>query len=372
MQYIMNRAVGGMEEHVVLLGRHLDRSRFEVFSVCPDYPEVASFRVALEAASDDLAALACDYQHLGGFWKLVRQMRAWRVDVVHMHSGWWRGNILAYLAAKLAGAKAVVITEHQAPDAPEPFLPRVIRNLFSGLLVDATVSVSVKNVTQRAKYLSLPASRGHVVDNGVDVDDFVPIPSAAIAEVRERHAIPTDAIILGSLVRFEPEKGLNYLLDAMPQILAACPRAHLFLVGDGSLRQELDEQAVRLGVREQVTFAGFQTAPRPYLAAIDVFVLPVPYGSMSIALLEAMAMRKAVVMTFGGEGEAVVHGETGYCAEPRNPASIAEYVIRLLQDDALRLGMGERARRHIEDHFSAATTARKLERIYERVTGRGS
>ncbi len=365
MQYIMNRAVGGMEEHVVLLARHMDRRQFEVFSVCPDYPEVQSFRDALAEHSDGFAAISFDHQHLGGFWSLLRTMRKWRIDVIHMHSGWWRGNILACLAARLAGVRSIVITEHQAPEHPEPLLPRMVRNALSRHVVDATVSVSVKNLNQRSQFLDLPASRSHVVDNGVDVDDFQPIAAERIAAVRRQHGIPDDALIVGTLVRFEPEKGLNYLIDAMPGIVRGCPRAHLLMVGDGSLRLELEAQVARLGLTEHVHFTGFQTEPRPYFGVIDVFVLPVPYGSMSIALLEAMAMGKAVVMTFGGDGEAVVHDQTGLCAEPRSAASIEEYVLQLLQDDERRREMGARARAHIATNFSAATTARKLERIYQ-------
>jgi glycosyltransferase involved in cell wall biosynthesis len=113
-----------------------------------------------------------------------------------------------------------------------------------------------------------------------------------------------------------------------------------------------------------VTFAGYQPEPRPYMGLIDAFVLPVPVGSMSIALLEAMAMRRAVVITFGGPGEAVVDGETGLWAEPRNPASIADAILKILRDPATRDRLGLAARRYVEERFSARVTARKLEKVY--------
>jgi glycosyltransferase involved in cell wall biosynthesis len=81
-------------------------------------------------------------------------------------------------------------------------------------------------------------------------------------------------------------------------------------------------------------------------------------------LLEAMAMERAVVMTFGGKGEAVVHEQNGLVAEPRNPDAIADAVIKLLESAELRTKLGVAARRHVEEHFSAGTTARKLEGIY--------
>jgi glycosyltransferase involved in cell wall biosynthesis len=137
-------------------------------------------------------------------------------------------------------------------------------------------------------------------------------------------------------------------------------------VGDGSLRGDLERQAAALGLADRVRFPGFQADPRPYLGLIDTFVLPVPVGSMSIGLLEAMAMQRPVVITFGGQGEAVIDGVNGFCAEPRNPDAIATAVIRLLREPELRRQFGEAARRRVEDEFSAQGAARHLERLYAR------
>jgi glycosyltransferase involved in cell wall biosynthesis len=150
----------------------------------------------------------------------------------------------------------------------------------------------------------------------------------------------------------------------MPKIRAACPNAYFLMVGDGSLRCQLESQVAELGLTEYVRFAGFQSNPRPFFGLIDAFVLPVPVGSMSIALLEAMAMQRAVVITFGGEGEAVVHGQSGFWAKPCDPDSLAESIIPILQSPELKKALGEAARQRIEEHFSAPQVARKLEKLY--------
>jgi glycosyltransferase involved in cell wall biosynthesis len=138
------------------------------------------------------------------------------------------------------------------------------------------------------------------------------------------------------------------------------------MVGDGSLRQALAQQARDLGVAEYVRFTGFQRNPKPFLGLMDVFVLPVPVGSMSIGLLEAMAMRRAVVITFGGKGEAVIHGESGFCAEPRDPVSIAHHVTQILQNPEMQHRFGEAARRRVEEEFSAQRVARVLGDLYQK------
>ncbi|MDZ4721213.1 MAG: glycosyltransferase family 4 protein [Roseiflexaceae bacterium] len=364
--YSNTRLVGGMEEHIELIARHVDRSKFEVFAICPSMESVQPHRESLIRYSDHFAGITFDHEHPGNFPKLVQQIHDWRIDVMHMHNGYYRGQMLSYFAARLAGVQRVYVTEHLVPQQPELAHHTLMRNWFVRS-IDGLICVSQKNYQGRAKFLYTPPDRTHIVENGIDTDDFQEIPQALLTSLRQQYQIPQDAQIIGTLVRFEPEKGLSYLIDAMAQIRAACPRAHLLMVGDGSLREELAAQAAHLGISEYVHFVGFQTEPRPYLGLMDVFALPVPVGSMSIALLEAMAMRRAVVMTFGGEGEAVVHGQTGLCAEPRNPTALADAIISILQSDTLRLKLGNAARQHVEDHFSAATTARKLEKLYSRL-----
>jgi glycosyltransferase involved in cell wall biosynthesis len=360
--------VGGMEEHVELLARHLDRRQFEVFSICPDWEATEPFYRSLAQVSDHIAKATPDRRHgivrlFKECSRLYRYLRTWQIDVMHMHSTTYRGQVFALLVARIAGVKQVYVTEHLAPDQDLPWLESSLRALVSGL-VNGVVCVSEKNYLARSQHIYTPKQSTLVVNNGVDLDDFPPIPEETLAELRKRHQIPDEALVVGTVVRFEPEKGLTYLVDAMPAIKAACPRAYFLMVGDGSIRQELQMQVDKLGLTDSVGFVGFQSDPRPYLGLIDAFVLPVPVGSMSIGLLEAMAMRCAVVITGGGEGEAVIHGQSGFCAEPRNPASIAQYVIQLLQDEELRSQMGEAAYQRVADTFSAQQVARSLEQLY--------
>lgn len=361
--------IGGMEEHVELLAGHLDRQHYEVFGICPEHPDFAVFHDSLVAKADHVAAISTD--HRTGFRSrlheavsLYKQLRTWHIDVLHLHSGGFDGNVSSFVVARLAGIRRVFLTEHLAPEAPLPRSARWIRNILSWM-VTGVISVSERNLEARRRFIYTPSNRTFVVRNGVDLEDFSPISNETCTALRAQHNIPLDAPIVGTVVRFEPYKGLAYLLDAMPLILAACPKAVLLMVGDGPLRSELESQVMRLGLTQNVRFVGFQNDPRPYLAMMDAFVLPVPWGTMSIALLEAMAMERAAVITFGGEEEAVVHGESGFCAEPCNPQSIAQYVIKILSDPALKQALGTAARKRVEEEFSVKRVAREIGAIYD-------
>ena len=362
-------AIGGMEEHVELLARHLDRRRFEVFAITPRWLPTASFSKAIAELADHSAEITPDLRYgllsmVRETWRLAQQIRRWRIQIVHMHSTTYRGQYYALLAAKLAGVRAVYVTEHLAPESNLPIIESIARTIFSHV-VDGIVCVSQKNCEARSARVYTPRNRTLIVNNGVDLDDFPPIEQATLTKLREQYAIPANARIVGTAVRFEAEKGVPYFIDAMPAIRTACPDTYFLMVGDGKLRAELEAQVARLGMTDYVRFTGFQSDPRPFLGLMNVFVLPVPVGSMSIGLLEAMAMERAVVMSFGGEGEAVVHGESGFCAEPRSATSIAHYVINILETPLLQTMLGTAARHRIDTTFSAQQVARTLSTLYE-------
>lgn len=362
-------AIGGLERHVELLARHLDRAAYDVFTICPDWPAIESVDSTLRRVSDHHVRCTPDRRwgfrrEFGEAWRFYRQLRAWKIDVMHMHLTTFAGGMWALLAARLAGVPVILCTEHLAPEKPVSLLRRTLRRLFVRL-TDRLICVSEKNCEARARYLYTPPERTSIVVNGVDPDDFRPIDPATLTSLRHELGLPEGAPVVGSVVRFTPEKGLDYLIAAMPMVLDRCSDAYLLLVGEGPLQDALAAQAAELGVRERVIFAGFHPDPRPYLALMDAFVLPVPVGSMSIGLLEAMAMRRAVVITFGDPGEAVVHEESGLCAPPRDPRSLGEAVIQLLTNPSLAAAYGEAARRRVEEHFSAAGVACRLSAIYD-------
>jgi glycosyltransferase involved in cell wall biosynthesis len=139
----------------------------------------------------------------------------------------------------------------------------------------------------------------------------------------------------------------------------------LLLVGDGPLGPSLEEQARQLGISDDVLMPGYFENALPFLHAMDVFVLAVPAGSMSIALLEAMSQGLPSVITFCGPEEAVIPEETGLCAPPSNPAGLAVSLARLVADECLRVRLGRAASAHVRRHFSIARVADDLMDVYQ-------
>ena len=362
-------SMGGMEEHVRLLAREIDRERFEVVALAPDWEPTARFSAELADAADRFAHATPDRRHgnralIVEIRSLWRRARRERYDVAHLHSTTYEGLTFAIVALRVAGVRRIFVTEHLAPDESVSLFARTKRRVLLSL-VTGLVCVSENNRDSRARHLGLRAGRTHVVNNGIDVARFDDVAEPErLDTLRREIGIAPDALVVGAAIRFEPGKGVADLVDAFALIHDRHRSSVLLMVGDGTLRPELEARTREHGVADATRFVGFQSDPRPYILLMDAFVLPVPFGSASIALLEAMAMSRPCVITFGGEREAVQHGTSGFCAKPNDPASIAHHVNTLFADRVRRHEMGSAARRRVEHDYSASRVARELEELY--------
>jgi len=133
--------------------------------------------------------------------------------------------------------------------------------------------------------------------------------------------------------RLSWEKGYDVLLDAMPEVIRALPSVQVYILGDGPRHEELLEQSHRLALGEVVHFVGFQKNPWPYFWHADLFVLPSRDDALPNALLEALALGKAVVATDcpGGIREILDCDSTIVLVPPGNAGELAKAIIAACQ-----------------------------------------
>lgn len=167
--------------------------------------------------------------------------------------------------------------------------------------------------------------------------------------------------------RLSKEKGIEYLLKAMPKVLEEIPKAELVIIGDGPILDRLTKLSHNIGINDQVTFHGYMPHEKvmDFYNSSSLLVLPtVWFENFPNVILEAMTHGLPVITTnIGGQGELVEDGVTGYHVEPCNSEDLAEKVLSLLQDKEMNERMGENAREH-GSQFSPEIHLKRLERIY--------
>ena len=237
-------------------------------------------------------------------------------------------------------------------------------------LVDKVICVSERVADFARTRIGLPADKLVVIANGVDLTKFDhPADSESI---RQRLGLPLDSFIVCAIGRPRPVKGYGYLIDAFALLAEQDDSLHLLFVGDGPDRNALKAQVSRLGLTARVTFLGDQKDIPDLLPGVDLLVSSSLWEGMPIVVLEAMAARVAVVATdVGGTSEIVVHEQTGLLAEPQNPRSLADAILRMRNDADLRDRLATQGQAAVREHYSMAENIRRTEQLYiELVTGK--
>ncbi|MFC7220959.1 glycosyltransferase [Streptomyces polyrhachis] len=293
--------VGGAEQQLRLLVRHL-----------PVDSDVAAL-AALGPVADALRADGVRVAHIGmrhnrdlsALGRLTRLIRSGGYDLVHTHL--YRACLYGRIAARLAGVRAIVATEHSLCETTLEGreLNAGIRGLYTATerLGRATVAVS-PTVAQLLRGWGVPAGRIHTVPNGIDIDRFA-YDEIRRKEARSYYALPEDAFVVGAVGRLVPTKRFEVLIQALAQLPAP---VRLLVVGGGEQEAVLRGLARALGVEERVVFAGTRSYaddpaadPAPgvpsLLAAMDVLAAPATAETFGLAVLEGLAAGLPVLYT---------------------------------------------------------------------------
>jgi glycosyltransferase involved in cell wall biosynthesis len=213
--------------------------------------------------------------------------------------------------------------------------------------------------------LGVPGDRIRSIPTGVSLAEFAPRP--ADRELRARLEIPDGAWIIGSVAVLRSWKGHLYLLEALKELCSRGLPAFLVLVGEGPYRPVIEAKIKALGLGSRVRLVGYQESVAPWLALMDAVVLA-SYANEGVpqALLQALAMAKAVVGTdLGGIPEIIHPEQTGLLAPPRDPRALAQALHRLWADPALGEQWGRCGRELVAQNFSLEHMAEAVEAVYD-------
>ncbi len=347
----------GTEAHVLALLCSLDRSLWTPSLLC------RPGTVLHERAA--AAGIPC--HPAGSAMSLSRLLRREPFEVIHAHDG--NSKLHAVLAASLSRTKTqVVTTQHFV--SPAYAQRRGVKGRLTRA-VHRAVNRRVKTQIAVSRAVSEAAlERGEVRQAQITViPNGILIPAAVTAEtVQARRAelsLPAAVPLVATAARLAPEKGITYLLHAMAILPLSASPAHLVIVGQGDLREALEQEAADLNLSERVHFLGFRPDVLDWIAAADLFVLPSLAEPFGIALVEAMALGKpAVAVWVGGPCEIVEDGVTGLLVPPADPPALAHAIQQLLDRSGPALAMGQAGEQRAKAFYSAAAMARRTEEVY--------
>ncbi|GAA3944800.1 glycosyltransferase [Chitinophaga oryziterrae] len=363
LQAIRQGMVGGGESHVLSLVNALDKHLFE--------PVVLSFTDGpMITRLEEMGIRHYVIPSLKPFdvscWMQVKSLiQEEEIDIVHAHGSRAASNL--FLPAKLSGRPLLYTIHGWSFHDDQPYLQKQLRVWSEMLLTKGTranISVSASNRDTGVKHF--PGFRSTVINNGIDLERFN--PDATLTDVRKELNIPAHHTVVGYIARITVQKDPITMVYAFKAVLEQQKDITLLVVGEGDMQQEMTDTAKMLGISDNIVFCPFRPDVPELLQAIDIYCLPSLWEGLPIGLLEAMAMRKAVIVTaVDGSKEIVTDGQNGLLVPARDPEELAAAIIRLHMDEPLRYSLQQAAAETVNLHYCVQGMTRQVETLYQGV-----
>ena len=253
---------------------------------------------------------ALDIRYLS---KLVSLIRENDIDLIHSHL--FGNDLNGFIAAKYAGVK-IIQTIHGMDSIASR--KRVVAYNIMVPFVDRIVTVSESLKQEFEKSVSIKNDKICTIHNGVSLERSFINKRSIIAEIGISNSFP----IIGAVGNVKPVKGYDTLIRAACLIIKKYPEAKFLIVGDVSedkaYKEELDGLIYKLGLKGHIKYLGYRQDAYKILSLFDIYVLPSRSEGLSIALLEAMSLKKPIVATnVGGNVKALENGKTALLVPSR-------------------------------------------------------
>lgn len=304
-----------------------------------------------------------------------REVESSKSDVVHVHEDFQN---CSFLALRGASKKSIpVVLSQERYYFPTGFwrLPYLLYSSTIGREVRGGVATITAHSNAAKEFLVSQGTKSEkieVVPVGVDPNEFKPSTEETLTERVEI----SDGMIILTVARFHPNKGLIYLLQAMPKVIEEHPNSNLIMIGRGPAEEQIRSVIAGLKLEDHVVLL---TEPIPnedmnsIYPGCDLFVLPSVKEPFGRVILEAMACGKPVVSTrVGGPLDIVEDGRTGYLVDRANSDQLAVRINELLQDPKKIRDFGVAARNRVVESFDWEKLAIKYVSIYKSVLNKTS
>jgi len=330
----------GGQQQVLYLHRGLSGLGVESHLVCSSRGELLE-----RARHEGLPARGLPLRgewDLASAWRLGREARRLGATVLHAHSS--HALTLCLLAQPWAGKVSLVATRRvDFPPARQPL------NRWKYRSPKRLVAIS-RAIWEIMEGFGVPTERLRLVHSGVDMGRVLPGSGQGF---RRELGVGEDELLVGNVAHLADHKGQRYLVDAVPLVLRAFPRARFVIVGEGELAADLRARAAALNLGDRLVFTGFRPDVPAILDALDLFVMPSHLEGLGTVVMDALAAGKPVVAAAaGGIPEIIENGSHGLLVPPRDPEALAGAIVRLLRDPDLSARLATDGLRRVRDTFS--------------------
>ena len=362
--FILQGGKGGTQEYIKMLLKHLNKDKYEITVICHGeiYEELKMLEYNIHYV--EMVRNISGWKDLISLINIMCYLKKNKVDIVYSHSS--KGGVLGRVAAGLL----------RIPNLYNPHgwsFNMNVSNKKKGfyILIEKIVSkfstkiIMISEAEYNDALLKGIAGRSKLalIINGIDLIKFNKINGD---DFKQSLNIPKDFKIAGMLGRFTEQKSPQTFIEIAKIVTASYPKCKFILIGDGELRNVLEEIILKLNLAENIMLIGWVNDPEKYISMMDVGVLTSKWEGLPLVLAEMMASGKPIVASEVNSIPFIVRNNIdGFLCKPDDVQNFAKCILRLLNEDDLYKSMSEAAYTHAREKFDLKRVIQQHEAIFD-------
>jgi len=357
---IGNLDVGGAEKLVINQIKNIDKDKFEPY-LCTLFPfgqkNYSEMFAELQGIPHKRLGFRGEFDILNWI-RIYKFLRKEKFDILCCHL--FQSNFIIRVTNFFAGRRPVFIFEHNIYWQKQWWkilADRLLASQTAKIFVDSN---AILDFTSKQEKLS--KEKFAILPYPIELVEQIKFDRS---KIKQNLGLPQDSFVIGSISRFVQQKGLPYFIKAAAKILKENKRQDIYflLIGYGKMESELIDLVKELKIESRCFVRQTKNAEEA-LSIMDIFVVSSLWEGQPLAMLEAMASGKPVVATsVGGIPELIIEEKNGLLAEPKNPDSLASKIMKLVENDEMRLAIGRQGLGTAES-FSMPVYIKKLEKYF--------
>ena len=356
-QVVTDTNIGGAGRYLLNYLKYFDREKYKVSVVLPENSKLLEFiKVYQDVKIYEMPYMA-DKSYDKRCVKVLKELFSKeKFDILHTHA-----SLSSRIAGRYAKIKTIISTRH-CIEPEGKMLLSLIKSFLNNLLCDYYIAVS-DAVCENLKRCGIKLSKIKKVYNGVE--PIEKLNDDEKLKIKEKYGIK-DGFVFGIFARLEEVKGHRYFIEAAKEYLKKHENATFLIVGDGSLKEELQEMAKGI---PQIVFTGYVKDTKELLNITDVNVISSSSEAMSLAILEAMSIGKPTVATnVGGNPQLVKHNENGLLVEYKDAEGMCSALLKIYEDKELYEKFSKKSNEMFNSEFTAEIMVKNLQKLYWEVS----
>jgi glycosyltransferase involved in cell wall biosynthesis len=336
-----------------------DRDRYDVSLVSLRKKDVSE--ETLESFGVDITYLHRSKFDPATLPALLKVIDRKKIDILHLHG--YGATTFGRMAGGMRRIPTIVHEHANLTDTP--WFQKVADAALEPL-TDIALAVSQSTADFVVNARRIPARKVKVVYLGVPLEEFSrPRSEEEVRQARLELGIAPEDFAIGTVTRLHESKGNSYLVEAARLVLNQRPHAKFFIVGEGPLRDPLEQQARALNLADRFVFAGFARDVARVVSAFDVSVFPSLWEGTPLTVFEALAMGKAIVATDAdGLVDVLTHEHDAVIVPTRDARALADGLVRVIDEPQTRHRISAAASQTAKQ-YDITAFVRKMERLYD-------